>query len=474
MMSGLSISSSGTRSLSKTVDWIIVFCYLALVLFGWVNIYASIHSEEPSSIIDWNFRCGKQFVWILTSIGLAGLIMFVIPPKVYESIAPLLYGITIVLLVAVIFFGGENKGSHSWFNLGPVSFQPAEISKIATSLLLASFMNRSGFRMKGRDFWITAAIILLPMIIIICEHETGSALVYVGFIFMLYREGLSGWIIAILGTAILSFILTITVSPFVGILVILSLVSCFDFSQNEQLKWWIIIAVPIIIGNCFIPEHWQSTAILAESAIYAAYSGWRAFRKISQRFRWATIAVLVGGIILVYSADFIFSRVLKDYQRARIEVLLNMREDISAAGYNVHQSKIAIGSGGLTGKGFCQGTQTAYGFVPEQSTDFIFCTVGEEWGFLGCLAVISIYILLILRIIRDSEHSREAFTRVYGYCLASCLFMHLIVNVGMTLGLMPVIGIPLPFMSYGGSSIWAFTTMLFIFVTLDKNERKYF
>lgn len=466
--------SSSRRSMIKSLDWWIIGCYLALIFFGWINIYASIAGEEVSSIFNWGCRSGKQFVWILTSLGLAGVILFLIPPKVYETVAPILYAVTVFLLIAVIFVGTDIKGSHSWFKLGPVSFQPAEISKIATSLMLAAFMCRNGYRMKGKKFWLTVAIILLPMLIIVAEKETGSALVYIGFIFMLYREGLSGWFIAILGLVILLFILTITISPFVSTLILLGCVTLFDMYQGEEFKWWIYIGIPILVGLCFVPAAYQTAVITVVCAIYAIWSAWRAFRKFHHKFRWATLMVLIGGLIMIFSAELIFEKVLKDYQRGRIEVLLGMKEDIVGTGYNVHQSKIAIGSGGLFGKGFCQGTQTAYGFVPEQSTDFIFCTVGEEWGFMGCLFVILLYGLLIWRIIIDSEHSRESFTRIYGYCLAACLFMHLFINVGMTLGLMPVIGIPLPFMSYGGSSIWAFTIMLFIFVALDRNERKYF
>ncbi len=466
--------SSAERSLGKTVDWWLIGCYLLIVFFGWINIYASIHSEEMSSIFDWGSRSGKQFIWILTSLGIAVTVLFIIPPKIYEVISPFLYGIVMILLIAVIFIGGSVKGSHSWFTLGPISFQPCEVSKITTSLMLATFMSRHNFKLQGRNFWITAALILIPMLIIIAEKETGSSLVYVGYIFMLYREGLSGWLITILGLVILTFILTLVASPFVGIIVVLSLVSLFDSVQCGRAWLWAVIAIPLIVANCFIPEKYADMAITVEAVIYAGFSIYRAYRGLHQHYRWATLAVLAGSLILVYSADFVFDHILKDYQRARIEVLLGMKEDISGVGYNVHQSKIAIGSGGWTGKGFCQGTQTAYDFVPEQSTDFIFCTVGEEWGFLGSIGLIALYIFMICRIIHDSEHSRNSFTRIYGYCLASCLFMHLFINIGMTLGLMPVIGIPLPFMSYGGSSMWAFTTMLFIFIALDRNERKYF
>ena len=467
-------SYSSTRSLRKSIDWWIIIAYLVLTFTGWISIYASIHNDDSVAILDWGSRSGKQLIWIVSSLGLAALVLFVIPPRTYETLSPLLYGIVGVLLIAVIFIGGDVKGSHSWFTFGPISFQPAEISKITTSLLLATVMSRGGFRLRGRGLWAAAAIILLPMLIIICEKETGSALVYIGFIFMLYREGLSGWLIAVGALAILVFILTIVASPFVGILVLAGIISLVDCILDSRVPLYLCIGVPLIVGVCFLPEGWKMPVLCSLTGLYAAFSLWKAVRGTRQSFRRATLTTLVAGVVLVFSAGFVFNNVLKDYQKNRIEVLLGMKEDIAGAGYNVHQSKIAIGSGGFTGKGFLKGTQTAYGFVPEQSTDFIFCTVGEEAGFLGCLFVLAMYFFLITRIVRDSERSREAFTRIYGYCLAGCLTMHLFINVGMTLGLMPVIGIPLPFMSYGGSSMWAFTIMLFIFVALDKNERKYF
>lgn len=467
-------SKTSERSLRSTVDWWLIISYLAIVFFGWINIYASIHGEEITSIFEWSSRSGKQFIWIMSSLAIAMVILFAVPPKIYPVLSPIFYSIVLFLLVAVIFVGSSIKGSHSWFSLGPVSFQPAEISKITTSLMLATIMSSHGFRMQGKNFWITAATILLPMFIIVAEKETGSALVYIGFIFALYREGFSGWFIIILGLVILTFILTLVVSPFASLLLVLSLVSLFDSVQSGKWWLWALIAIPLIVGNCFVPEKFALRVITVETVIYVAFSAYFAYRGLHQKYRWLTMATLVGLGILIYSYDFVFNSVLKDYQRARIEVLLGMKEDLSGVGYNVHQSQIAIGSGGLTGKGFCNGTQTAYNFVPEQSTDFIFCTVGEEWGFIGCVVLLGLYFFMICRIIHDSEYSRSAFTRIYGYCLASCLFMHLFINVGMTLGLMPVIGIPLPFMSYGGSSMWGFTIMLFIFIAMDRNERKYF
>lgn len=478
------------RGLAKTIDWVLVIVYLIMIVIGWTNIYASIHSSEPSSIFDWSSRSGKQFVWIVTSFIIAGLVLFVFNPRLYEGLSVPIYAFTILLLISVIFLGVEVKGSRSWFAFGPIRFQPAEISKIATSLLLARYMSQLGYKIRRwKDFIITALIILVPMMIIVLQSETGSALVYVGFIFMLYREGLSGWLIFMVGMAILLFILTLTSSPFTAILVLVGVVSLCIALYSNRFKWWLIIVVPLIVLMAFVPKIMGILTegveesfllnikplyiLLGSVAIAIPFVIYQAFRE-RNRFTYLALAALIGGILLVYSADFIFNDVLQDHQRKRIEVLLGMKEDPTGVGYNVNQSMIAIGSGGMFGKGYLKGTQTTYGFVPEQSTDFIFCTIGEEWGFAGSVTVIFLYVFLIWRIIRNAERSREAFTRIYGYCVACCIFMHLFINIGMTVGLMPVIGIPLPFISYGGSSLWGFTTMLFIFIALDRNEKKYF
>ncbi len=494
------ISGNRGRGLMKTIDWTLVVCYLILVLVGWANIYASVHSSEPASIFDFSCRSGKQFVWIMTSIVIAAVILFLINPRIYEGFSLPIYLVTIGLLVAVIFLGIEVKGSRSWFGFGPIRFQPAEISKISTSLMLATVMSQLGYKIsKFRDFVITSLIILVPMAIIVLQSETGSALVYVGFIFMLYREGLSGWLIFMVGMAILLFILTLTASPYTAILVMASVASLCICLYSGRFKKWIFFGIPAIAIFALIPQGLEMLAeaiakpetaeaagtggfvsrinplyiLLAAITVAIPFAVLQAFRE-RNRFTYLAIISTVAGIALVFSADFIFNKVLQDHQRKRIEVLLGMKEDPAGVGYNVNQSMIAIGSGGLTGKGYLNGTQTTYGFVPEQSTDFIFCTIGEEWGFVGSTAVILLYVFMIWRIIRSAEHSRESFTRIYGYCVACCIFMHLFINIGMTIGLMPVIGIPLPFISYGGSSLWAFTAMLFIFIALDRNERKYF
>ena len=511
------------RSIAKTIDWILVICWMLLILIGWANIYASVHATEDGSIFDFASRSGKQFVWMLTAMGIAGLILFVIPPRIYEGAALPIYLGVICLLVAVIFLGIEVKGSRSWFAFGPVRFQPAEISKISTSLMLAAVMSQLGYRIgRLKDFIVTALIIVVPMLIIVGQSETGSALVYVGFIFMLYREGLTGWLIFIAGMTILLFILTLTASPFVAALVLAGVASLCICLYSGRFKWWLIICVPLIVLMAFVPSILESIAagmsaaadavpaegeaveaaaaavsasdaaseevsaalpwiskikplyiLLAVCGLAIPFTAFRAFRERNM-FTHLSLLSFIAGVALIFSVDFLFNEVLQDHQRKRIEVLLGMKEDPSGVGYNVNQSMIAIGSGGLFGKGYLHGTQTTYGFVPEQSTDFIFCTVGEEWGFVGSAAIILLYVFLIWRIIKNAERSRENFTRIYGYCVACCIFMHLFINIGMTIGLMPVIGIPLPFVSYGGSSLWAFTALLFIFIALNRNERKYF
>lgn len=430
-------SYSYDRGIRQTIDWWLVLAYIALMIIGWISIYASVHSTEPSSIFDLGSRSGKQFLWMLVVLAVDIVILFAINPKLWEVLTPPAYLAVLALLILVIFLSRDVKGSHSWFELGPVKFQPAEVSKITTSLMLALVMGRQGFRLTTtRGFLLVALVIGLPMLAILGESETGSALVYLGYIFVLYREGLSGWWLFALAMCILLFILTLTVG------------------------WWLSATLLAAVCGlcCFL--------LLRRS--WAASLAFR--RKV---IRWTVLGLIAGGM-LIFATGFIFENVLQDHQRSRIEVLLGMKEDPNGVGYNVRQSMIAIGSGGLAGKGFLNGTQTTFGFVPEQSTDFIFCTIGEEHGFLGCLVVILLYVFMIYRIMRDADRSREAFTRIYGNCLAACLFMHLFINVGMTIGLVPVIGIPLPLLSYGGSSLLAFSVLLFIFLALNRQENKYF
>ncbi len=489
---GLYDTRGNRRSTASTIDWWLLLSYFLLVVIGIMNIYASVHSIDGGNIFSPSLRSGKQIIWLGISLTVGIFILFVIPVRLYEGLSLPIYIFTLLLLVAVIFLSTEHKGSNSWFTIGPISFQPAEVSKTATSLMLATLMSQVDYKIsKPRDFLLTAAVILVPMLIIVAQKETGSALVYCGFIFMLYREGLSGWFIFVAAVAILVFILTLKFSPYVSVLCLGVIVSSYIAIRSGKTKWLLIIGVPLTalfaclplifgkIGEAIAnPDSFfmqiKPVYVLALCALVALPFVIRSAYRNRHFYTGIAILTLVLGIGFIYSVDFLFYNVLKDHQRGRIEVLLGLKDDPAGLGYNVNQSMIAIGSGGLVGKGYLQGTQTTFGFVPEQSTDFIFCTIGEEWGFLGSAAVILIFAFMIWRIIHDAEQSREAFTRIYGYCLACCLFMHLIINIGMTIGLMPVIGIPLPFISYGGSALLSFSAMFFIFIALYKNEKKYF
>ncbi|MBQ0077062.1 MAG: rod shape-determining protein RodA [Bacteroidales bacterium] len=426
------------RALGRRIDWKLIFCWIALVAVGILSIYSTIHNSGVG-ILDPDGRSGKQFIWFCAALVVGYVVIFVLKPHIWEVLSLPGYLAVLVLLVAVIVFGVTVNGSRSWFELGPLRFQPAEISKLTTALLVAHLLRGSGMKMSRRhDILLLLGVIGLPMAIILCEGETGSVLVYLGLLFVLYREGLSGWWIVLIAACIVLFIITI-----------------------KYPLWVSFLVLAVMLG--------------AYALLVLRSSRGSSNRTATRRDLRIMVALLaVAGTIFIFSTNFVFSRVLKPYQKERIEVLLGMTQDIRGAGYNVHQSMIAIGSGGFAGKGYLKGTQTTYGFVPEQSTDFIFCTIGEEGGFLGCLAVILLYVFLIARVIRDAEQCREPFTRVYGYCFASCVFMHLIINVGMTIGLMPVIGIPLPFVSYGGSSLMSFSLMLFIFLALYAQEKKYF
>ena len=460
------------------IDIPLVICYLLLVFIGWINIFASVYSEEHSSIFDMSQRYGMQFIWILTAIVLAVSILFLLNPKIYSVLSPPIYLFVCMLLIAVTFLGKEVNGSHSWFQIGPVSFQPAEISKISTSLFLAYIMSKYNFRLgKMQDALSVAITILVPMSLIILEKETGSALVYCGFIFLLYREGLSGWVLVFGMLSILLFVVTLAISPLAAIIILFALSGIINGIYTGRILQHLCVIIPVSVLLGFMPalsrEFIPSLAQFGFEYIALGVTMGIALLTIvkfkGKRVRHLKYLMLgfVCSIILIFSVQFIFNNILQPHQRSRIENLLGIKEDLMGAGYNVHQSKIAIGSGGFIGKGFLKGTQTKFDFVPEQSTDFIFCTVGEEWGFLGSVLVLSIYMFLITRLIILSERQKDRFARIYGYCVACCFFMHVFINIGMTMGLVPVIGIPLPLLSYGGSSLWSFTVLLFIFIKLD-------
>jgi len=463
-------------------DIVLIALYFILVIFGWLNIYSAVYTDEHTSILDFSQKYGMQFIWMVSAFVLASLIMFVLPKEIYSTLPPLLYMGLLLLLVAVVFIGKEINGSKSWLVLGPISLQPAEFTKITTSLFLSYVMSKYGFSLsKTIDKVAVALIILIPMLLIVMEKETGSALVYIGFVFMLYREGLSGWLLVFGFIAIFLFVTTLKFGAVISIAILVFFALAVTALVAGKLLKRIIPIICITLFIAFIPyfqslewlqwsnimgpEYWSLVIILPAFITKTI----RYFKKRIPYFK-VISSIFVMSLMLVFFVDFIFTNVLQPHQRVRIENLLGIQEDLKGAGYNVHQSQIAIGSGGFFGKGYLEGTQTKFNFVPEQSTDFIFCTVGEEWGFVGSAVIILLYVALICRIIIDSEEQKDSFTRIYGYCIASCLFMHVFINIGMTMGIVPVIGIPLPFLSYGGSSLWTFTIMLFIFVKLERQR----
>jgi rod shape determining protein RodA len=402
------------------IDWTLILLYLALVLIGWVNIYAAVYNEDHKSILDMSQSYGKQLIWIVTSLFI-GLVIILTDARFFSTFAYLIYGFTIALLIGVLLFGNTVAGSKSWFHLGSFGLQPAEFAKFATNLALAKFF--SGQHINVKDFktrFIPLLLLGTPALLILIQNDTGSALVYSSFILLLYRMGLSG-----------NFLLA-------GVMVVIIAVSTLMVGQLYVMGFVLAIALALLF---FIKRNRANILNL--------------------------IGLLLLGIGFIFSVNYAFDNFLGDHQKSRIDVLLGKTLDLKGAGYNVNQSKIAIGSGGFLGKGFLNGTQTKYNFVPEQSTDFIFCTVGEEWGFIGTTAVIVLFVLLLIRIVNVAERQRSTFSLIYGYGVASILFFHFVINIGMTIGLVPVIGIPLPFFSYGGSSLWAFTILLFIFIRLD-------
>ena len=409
------------------IDWLTVGLWAFLVLFGWLNIYAATYNESHAALFDLSTFHGKQLLWI-AGAALVAAIVLLTEPRVFSNGAYIIYILVLLLLVVTLFIAVTSHGGKSWIDLGFFRLQPSEFAKFATALALAKFMSAIDVEWRQtRTKMVALLLVGIPAALVFLQHDTGSALVFLAFVFPLCREGLSGGILVIGVAAIALFVLALLINKYIllGALVLLAL------------------------GYLFL---WLN--------------------KRSRRDYVRVIAVLVCCAAFVFSVDFVFNHVLEAHQSERINVVLGKSDDLQGAGYNQHQSKIAIGSGGLIGKGFLHGTVTKADFVPEQHTDFIFCTVGEEWGFLGCVLLLIAYNWLLQRIITMAERQRSRFARFYGYCVASILFIHLFVNVGMVLGLVPVIGIPLPFFSYGGSSLLAFTILLFIFIRQDavKNQ----
>lgn len=477
-------------SLWKTLDWVTIGIYLLLIVGGWFSICGASYDYGDRDFFDYSTRAGKQFIWIICSFGL-GFVLLMLEDKLYDMFAYLLYIGLILLLIATIFIGSDIKGSNSWIKLGAVNLQPAEFAKFATALALAKYMNSYSFNIKrGKSVMILAALILLPMLLIIAQKETGSALVYLAFFLVLYREGMPGVVLFSGLCAVVYFVVGIrfdqvyiadTPTP-IGEFAVLLMVLLFAAGMVwvYQKKWQPVrnilgVSILVLLLAFLVSEYWVSfNLVWVEWGLCILLMGYLLFLSLSERQRSYLLIALfaIGSIGFLYSSDYVFSRVLEPHQQIRIKVVLGLEEDLTGAGYNVNQSKIAIGSGGLTGKGFLNGTQTKLKYVPEQDTDFIFCTVGEEQGFVGSAAVLLVFLTLILRLIVVSERQSSTFGRVYGYSVLSIFLFHLFINVGMVLGLTPVIGIPLPFFSYGGSSLWGFTILLFIFLRIDAGRSR--
>ncbi|WP_413669651.1 rod shape-determining protein RodA [Mucilaginibacter sp. Mucisp86] len=417
--------STQQRSFFFNVDWLTVFLYLVLCTIGWFNIHAAVFDANHSSIVDTSTNYGKQFIYICVSI-VVGIVILLLESRFIAALAPAFYVVIVLLLILVLIIGRNVGGNQAWINMGGgFRLQPSEFAKFATCLLLARYLSGTNIRVTDpKSFLMAAAIIGFPMLLIMLQPDTGSTLVFCSLIFVLYREGLSPYFLIIAGLFITLFVTSLLYNPLYIILILAALTAfiIFLFKRNRQLIKTVVIGLAICIA-------------------------------------------------FIFSVKFIYQHVLKKHQTERINILLGITTDLRGKGYNVNQSKIAIGSGKLWGKGYLHGTQTQYSFVPEQSTDFIFCTVGEEWGFAGSLTVISLFMFLILRVILIAERQRSPFTRVYGYGVASVLFFHVVINIGMTIGVVPVIGIPLPFISYGGSSLLSFTMLLFTLIKLDSNRK---
>ena len=472
--------NSRSNNLLANIDWVSILLYLLLVLIGWLNIYAAVYDENHSSIFDISQKYGKQLIWIGAAFVLAFLVLLT-DSKFFTTFSMVSYGIMIFLLIAVLFFGTETKGARSWFEVGDFRIQPAEFAKFATNLAIAYVMSRHNFKVMRFSSLLTIGLILaLPSGLIILQNDTGSALVYSSFILVLFREGLHGSILLLCFVAAAIFIMALLYSPFTVLLVIIggTLIAFYYYRHDIRELFQIILFIGCGFGlfvlikwmfNLLISDYYMLLTVYVITSITAIYPIYK--RKMKNMITLLLISWLCVGA--APSVNYAFDH-LQPHQQDRINELLGIRVDPKGTGYNVTQSKIAIGSGGLLGKGFLQGTQTKLNFVPEQSTDFIFCTVGEEWGFVGSTFIIVLLAVFILRIIKLAERQRSSFSRIYGYGVASILFFHVAVNIGMTIGMAPVIGIPLPFFSYGGSSLWSFTILIFIFLRLDANRLQVF
>ncbi len=459
------------------VDWVTVLIFVLLVGIGWLNIFAVNFNEESfTTVVDLSKRYGVQLLWISVSF-VAAITVLLIDKIFFHFLSYPTYFFILFLLVSVLIFGTEVNGAKSWFEIGSFRLQPAELGKFATSLALARHMSSYNFNMKNsRSLLGVMLIIMVPFAIIILQNDTGSALVYAAFFIMLYREGFNQWFYIFGLLAIALFIFSFLFSPIFMVLFMLVIALVAESVSNGYHKEKVIylgtvvltyfvasVVIYLLGASEQVPSNLVAIgAVVVTLPLVFIYGYRRQLRNL-----WLFVMLFVGALSFTSSIDYIFNNVMQQHQKDRIYILLGLVTDNKGTGYNVNQSKIAIGSGGFSGKGFLNGTQTKFNFVPEQSTDFIFCTVGEEWGFVGCSLVVILFTVLITRLMYMGERQKDAFARIYCYSVASIFIAHLIINIGMTIGLIPVIGIPLPFFSYGGSSLLSFTVLLFVAIRLD-------
>ncbi|MBQ0073456.1 MAG: rod shape-determining protein RodA [Prevotella sp.] len=476
------------KSVIRSIDWCTIIIYLALLVFGWVSVCGASYSYGETDIFSLDTRSGMQIIWIGTSIVLATCLLL-LDDRLYDTFAFAIYAALLLLLFATIFNPHEIKGSRSWLVLGPLRLQPAEFAKFATALAVAKLMSTYKFTLsKWQNLAKAIAVIVTPMLLIIMQKETGSALVYSAFFLMLYREGMTGSFLFTAVAMVVYFVVGIryqdtllfdtptTVGPFIVMLLVqiftAGLIEVYCKARQEALiiggTSLTVTILALLFSVYVIPFNIVWIQIIL-TVVMMGYIVWIWTGKPMKEYL-LILLFAIGSVAFFFSASYVLNNVMQPHQRVRINVLLGLEEDLAGAGYNVHQSEIAIGSGGIYGKGFLNGTQTKLKFVPEQDTDFIFCTVGEEEGFFGSAGVLVLFLALILRLIHVAERQIHTFGRVYGYCVLSIFLFHLFINVGMVLGLTPVIGIPLPFFSYGGSSLWGFTLLLFIFLRIDASR----
>ena len=457
-----------------------VLVFLLLIIIGWFNIYAAVYNEEHDRIFDLSQRYGKQFVWIVATLIIA-LFVVVTDTRFYFFFAYFIYGGLIFLLILVLFLGKDINGARSWFQFGNLSLQPSEFTKFGTALALAAYLNSKKHDLKKFSAFLTSSgIIILPAILIILQPDMGSSVVYFALFLVLFREGMSSYIFV---SGLLMLILFFCTLLMNNLFLSIGLIAIAFFAAWFLTRKWkicltgfgifVLAALFFFLFNLLVIKvlndiHILFISVIAAGAVYMFYF----YTKKAVTF-FVIFLFLAGSLAFVNSVDYAFNNLLKPHQKERVEILLGIKSDPHGTGYNVNQSIISIGSGGFTGKGYLKGTQTKFKFVPAQSTDFIFCTIGEEWGFVGSFIIIVLYGFLLIRLIILAERQRSVFSRIYGYGVMAIFFMHFFINIGMAIGLVPVIGIPLPFLSYGGSSLWGFTILLFIFLRLDASRTEY-